>query len=183
MQPFKGHMHYRKFCLNCKTIYDWCRCDGINQNSGSLKTIHGICPKCKASDTETAGKSQLLDDYSNPDTPLQTKEYICKIGNVMIYAVNEDEIHAKWTTDWCEGGSWKVYKFQPTNEIWYAITLNDEKIKHTVMHEFVESAVFDQFGNYNDAHNTAVKLDDFMYGNAGAVDGGAATLIQPDITR
>ena len=184
MQPFKGHMHYRKKCVNCKTVYDWCKCPGTTMNGpGNMKTIHGICPKCKASDTETAGKGFTLPDMIDPNAPLEIKEYLVKIGNVMIYIVSEDEIHRKWTTDFCEGGSWKVYKFIPENEVWVDIELNPDDMRHTILHEFIESAVYDQFGNYNDAHNCAVKMDDFLYGNVGGEDGGIDTLIQPDIQR
>lgn len=174
------HLHWRKICSFCKTQISWCRCAGISSDSGSLKTLHGICSKCATtkSDKELAAFGYFrkgLDEIGiDPNAPLKVKEYVCKIGNVLVYLVDEDEIHHKWTTDWTEGGNWLAYPFMPKNEIWIDINMDDEKIRHAVFHEFVESAVWPQFGNYDDAHAVAVKLDDFLFGNLGGHDGESA---------
>ena len=165
---------YKTICGICGAEINACPCDRPNK-----KLYRSTCGKCSIGTKAAAFPS--ADNPVDKKGPLKVKEYVVKIGDAFVYLVDQDEIQLRWTSEFVMAGSWKRFSFIPKFEIWVDKALDEFEIKDCIMHEWVESHVWDYFnGVYDDAHYATLKLEDFLYGNQGGIDGEIDKLLQGD---
>lgn len=164
-----SHVHWRRKCGICNKLMSWCKCEGTNPDTGSMKTLMGTCEKCSTFDKKGI----------DPALPLKTKEYLTKIGDMFFYLVDQDEVQLKWTGEFVMAGNWRRFTFIPKYEGWVDIALDEFEIKDCVMHEYIESHTWDYYGaDYDRAHYATLKLQDWYYGNEGGKDGEIDRLLK-----
>lgn len=169
-----AHNHWREKCALCKSVITWCKCAGTTVNDMYMHTKWNLCGKCAVSASMALQRKAFKFDgirwKLDPNTPLKYKEYFMTIGNVLFYYVDEEEIGQKWTGEFVEAGNWRRFNFIPKNECWVDYRLNQYKVKKAVFHEFVETAVWPEFNDYDKSHSVALKLEDYLWGGAGGID-------------
>ncbi len=96
-------------------------------------------------------RKELLDSYSN--------------DKVKTYVVDSFLVRSLFYIDWVAGGHDKVYSFVPAQEVWIDNDIVAKERKYVLLHELHERYWMSQGWKYEEAHNSALKIESYCYKN------------------
>ena len=96
-------------------------------------------------------RKELLLPYSNEE--------------IKTYIINSFLVRSLLYIDWVAGGHDKVYDFVPKNEVWIDNDITADERKYVILHELHERYRMLQGLKYNEAHESALKIENYCYKN------------------
>lgn len=103
-------------------------------------------------------RKKLLEEYSNE--------------TVKTYIVDSFIIRSLFYIDWVSGGHDKVYpSFVPSNEVWLDNDIVPEEMKYVLVHELHERYQMSEGLTYNDAHESALKVEGYCHKHPEELEG------------